>query len=101
MRLRTVELGRPDSVTQAFERACRRAGIEGVHFHDLRHKATSRLAERLQAHELAEVTGHRDMHMVLRYYHPRAEDLAQRGRVRPVRPFDLLTSQKYRRHLDA
>ena len=69
---------RPDSVTQAFERAATRAGIEGVRIHDLRHEATSRLAERLQAHELAKVTGHRDMRMVLRYYHPRAEDLAKK-----------------------
>ena len=68
----------PDSVTQAFERACRRAGIESVCIHDLRHEATSRLAEKLQAHELAKVTGHRDMRMVLRYYHPRAEDLAKK-----------------------
>ena len=69
---------RPDSVTQAFARATVRAGIEDVRIHDLRHEATSRLAERLQAHELAKVTGHRDMRMVLRYYHPRAEDLAKK-----------------------
>ena len=69
---------RPDSVTQAFERACRRAGIEGVRIHDLRHEATSRLADKLQVHELAKVTGHRDMRMVLRYYHPRAENLAKK-----------------------
>ena len=70
----------PDSVTQAFERACRRAGIEDLRIHDLRHEATSRLAEVLQMHELAKVTGHRDMRMVLRYYHPRAEDLAKKLR---------------------
>lgn len=69
---------RPDSVTQAFERACERAGIDGLNFHDLRHEATSRLANLLQAHELAKVTGHRDMRMLLRYYHPRAEDLARK-----------------------
>lgn len=69
---------RADSLTQAFERACRRAGIGNLRFHDLRHEATSRLAEKLAAHELAKVTGHRDMRMVLRYYHPRAEDLAKK-----------------------
>ncbi len=51
---------RPDRVTQAFERAAGRAGLDGVRFHDLRHEATSRLADVLQAHELAKVTGHRD-----------------------------------------
>ena len=69
---------RPDSVTQAFERAVERAGVADVRLHDLRHEATSRLAKRLQAHELAKVTGHRDMRMVLRYYHPRAEELASK-----------------------
>ncbi|MCK9366785.1 MAG: site-specific integrase [Metallibacterium scheffleri] len=69
---------RPDSITQAFERAAERAGIENVRLHDLRHEATSRMADKLQAHELAKVTGHRDMRMVLRYYHPRASDLAKK-----------------------
>jgi len=69
---------KPDSVTQAFDRACQRASLAGLHFHDLRHEATSRLADLLQAHELAKVTGHKDMRMVLRYYHPRASDLAKK-----------------------
>lgn len=61
----------------AFERAVRRAGIEDFHFHDLRHEATSRLAEKLpNLIELASVTGHKDLRMLKRYYHPRAEDLA-------------------------
>lgn len=63
----------------AFERAVRRAGIEDFHFHDLRHEATSRLAERLpNVIELAAVTGHKDLRMLKRYYHPRAEDLARK-----------------------
>lgn len=69
---------RPDSVTQAFDRAAQRACIADLRIHDLRHEGTSRLAERLQAHELAKVTGHRDMKMVLRYYHPRAHELAKK-----------------------
>ncbi|MHB1514081.1 site-specific integrase, partial [Acidiferrobacter sp.] len=36
---------RPDSISQAFERVCKAAGIEGLTFHDLRHEATSRLFE--------------------------------------------------------
>jgi integrase len=47
-----------------------------LHFHDLRHEATSRLADKLQMHELMKVTGHKTSRMVIRYYHPRAEDLA-------------------------
>lgn len=69
---------RADSFTQAFDRACGKAGVDDLRFHDLRREATSRLAEKLQLHELAKVTGHRDMRMVARYYHPRAEDLARK-----------------------
>ena len=67
------------AVQLAWKRACRRAGIEGLHFHDLRHEATSRLAERLpNLIELAAVTGHKDLRMLKRYYHPRATDLAKK-----------------------
>lgn len=47
-----------------------------LHFHDLRHEATSRLAEKLAMHELMKVTGHKSTRMPGRYYHPRAADLA-------------------------
>lgn len=49
-----------------------------LHFHDLRHEATSRLADKLQLHELMKVTGHKGTRMLARYYHPRAEDLARK-----------------------
>ena len=52
--------------------------LADLHFHDLRHEATSRLAEKLQMHELMKVTGHKSSAMVARYYHPRASDLAQK-----------------------
>jgi integrase len=52
--------------------------LQDLTFHDLRHVATSRLAERLQMHELMRVVGHKDTRMLARYYHPRAEDLAQK-----------------------
>lgn len=47
-----------------------------LHFHDLRHEAISRLAEKLQLHELMKVTGHKSSAMLARYYHPKASDLA-------------------------
>lgn len=49
-----------------------------LHFHDLRHEATSRLAEKFQLHELMKITGHKDTRMLARYYHPKAEDMARR-----------------------
>ena len=36
---------RPDSMSQAFRRVCKAAGITGLTFHALRHEATSRLFE--------------------------------------------------------
>lgn len=47
-----------------------------LHFHDLRHEGTSRLAEKLAMHELMKVTGHKSSRMLSRYYHPKAADLA-------------------------
>ena len=53
--------------------------LADLRFHDLRHEATSRLAEKLSnILELASVTGHQDLQMLKRYYHPRAEDLAKK-----------------------
>ena len=66
----------PDSVSQAFERACKRAGIEELRFHDLRHEATSSFFERgLNTMEVATITGHKTLEMLNRYTHLRAEDL--------------------------
>lgn len=45
--------------------------------HDLRHIAITRLAEKLpNIIELAAVSGHTDVRMLKRYYHPKAEELA-------------------------
>ena len=68
----------PNGISQAFSRVCKAAGIRDLRFHDLRHEATTRLAERFQPLELARITGHKDMKMLLRYYNPRAEDLARK-----------------------
>lgn len=72
---------RPESMSQAFERACEphRANITGVRFHDLRHEATSRMFEKgLNVMEVAAITGHKTLDMLKRYTHLRAEDLAKK-----------------------
>jgi integrase len=66
------------ALKQSWSRACKRANLEDFHFHDLRHEATTRLAEKFDMHELMKVTGHKDVRMLARYYHPRAEDLAKK-----------------------
>jgi integrase len=56
------------STGTAFRRACKELGIRDLHFHDLRHEATSRLFE--ACYDLAEValvTGHKDWKMLRRY----------------------------------
>ncbi len=62
------------SVGTAFRRACRELSIGDLHFHDLRHEATSRLFEAgLSIEKVALVTGHRDWKMLRRYTHLRPE----------------------------
>lgn len=65
------------ALRKSFERARERASLHDVHFHDLRHCATTRLAESLpNIIELGAVTGHRDQRMLARYYHASPETLA-------------------------
>lgn len=62
------------AVKLAFTRAVRRADIE-----DLRHEATTRFFERgLNIMEVASITGHKDLRMLRRYTHLKAEDLARK-----------------------
>ena len=70
---------KPRGVSGEFLKLCRRKGIENLHFHDLRHEATSRLFEKgLNPVEVATITGHKDTKMLMRYTHLRAEDLVAR-----------------------
>lgn len=63
---------------------CEEVGAESddrltdLRFHDLRHEAASRLADKLSVHELAKMLGWKSIQMAMRYYHPRAEDLARK-----------------------
>lgn len=69
----------PQTTAAAFKRATVRATIKGLRFHDLRHTATSRMADKLpNVIELAAVTGHRSIQMLKRYYHPSAAALAKK-----------------------
>lgn len=69
----------PDAVRQSWSRLCARAGIHDLHFHDLRHEAITRFFEiGLNVMEVAAISGHRDLRMLQRYTHIRAEDLAKK-----------------------
>ena len=55
-----------------------KAGCGDLRFHDTRHEATARFFERtkLTDAEIAKITGHKDLRMLLRYANLRASDLA-------------------------
>ena len=68
-----------ESISQAFERACRRANIIDLNFHDLRHEAVTRLFEKgLNVMEVGSVSGHKTLQMLQRYTHLRVENLLER-----------------------
>ena len=55
----------------SWERLVKRAGVQDLHFHDLRHEAISRFFELgLSVPEVALISGHKDMRMLFRYTHP-------------------------------
>ena len=68
-----------ETVKESYRAAVRRAGIDNLRFHDLRHEATSRFFERgLDIMEVAAITGHKTLAMLKRYTHLRAADLARK-----------------------
>jgi integrase len=64
----------------AFMAACARAGVTDYTWHDLRHEALSRLAERgdFTVLELAAVSGHKTLQMLKKYTHMQASKLAEK-----------------------
>ena len=68
------------SLGSAFRRACRNLKIDDLHFHDLRHEATSRLFEAgFDIPEVSLVTGHKDWKMLRRYLNLRPHQLVGRA----------------------
>lgn len=104
----------PGAVTRAFIRARIRARAAYValcqmhsrrpnaayffdlRFHDLRHEATSRLAPIFELHEMAKINGQKDTRMLLRYYHPRGRDLAQKLARSPLGRRQLAVLRQHR-----
>ena len=69
----------PIALRGLWRRACKRAGIGNLPFHDLRHEATSRFFEKgLNVMEVAAITGHNDLGMLHWHTHLRAEDLLKK-----------------------
>jgi integrase len=65
------------TIRSAFECACKRAGVMGLRWHDLRHEGVSRFHELgLSTVEVASVSGHKTLACLARYSHMKAERLA-------------------------
>jgi len=68
-----------NAVRLAWERLRKRAGLEDLRLHDLRHEAVSRFFEYgLTVPEVALISGHRDPRMLSRYTHLRPEKVAEK-----------------------
>lgn len=69
----------PLALRLAWDRLTKRAKIDDLHFHDLRHEAISRFFEKgLTVPEVASISGHRDIRMLLRYAHADKGKLAEK-----------------------
>ena len=61
-----------------FRKAKGRARIDGLHFHDTRREATSRLSKKVDVLTLAKITGHKDIRMLMVYYEEDMSSVAER-----------------------
>ena len=66
------------SLDAMFRKYRQRAGLAGFTFHDSRHTAATRLAQRLHVLDLCKMFGWTSTTRALVYYNPRAVDIAQR-----------------------
>ncbi len=68
----------PGSVTIAFRRVCKKAGVSNFRFHDLRHDFASSLVQSgVDIHRVKELLGHKDLRMTIRYCHLSPENLRE------------------------
>ena len=69
----------PNALRLAWSRLKKKADIKDLHFHDLRHEAISRFFEKgLSIPEVALISGHKDVRMLFRYTHLKAEDILRK-----------------------
>ena len=61
-----------------FSKAKKKAGITGLHFHDSRANACTKLAKQIDILSLAKVIGHKNINQLQVYYRDTAEEIAKR-----------------------
>lgn len=60
-----------NTISTRFGRLCKKLGIRGVRFHDLRHTAATRMIESgISIVAVSKILGHSDIKMTMRYAHP-------------------------------
>lgn len=63
-------------IKTGFKAACRRAEIEGLRLHDLRHTAASKMIEAgADLVTVSKIPGHSSIQMTMRYAHPTPENM--------------------------
>jgi integrase len=63
--------GHLEWVKRSFISACKKAGIKGLRFHDLRHTAATRMVENgANIVAIKKILGHADLKITMRYAHP-------------------------------
>lgn len=67
-----------EQISSNFAKIRKKANVSGLTFHDSRREGTSRLAKKLHVLELAKVTGHKDIKMLMVYFEETAEQLARK-----------------------
>lgn len=67
------------AISASFRKACKRANINGISFHSLRHEAISRFFEMgLNPMEVAAISGHKSMQVLKHYTHIKPEYLVEK-----------------------
>ena len=68
-----------NAIRSAWERLKKKAGVNDMRFHDLRHEAISSFFEMgLSVPEVALISGYRDPRMLFRYTHLKAEEVGKK-----------------------
>ena len=68
-----------EALKSSLRRACSKACISDIRFHDLRHEATSRFFEKgLNVMDVSAIMGHKDLRILQRYTHLWVEDPARK-----------------------
>jgi integrase len=55
-----------------------RAGVEGLTYHDSRAEALTRLSKKVNVLDLARISGHKDIKMLMTYYRETMTDIAKK-----------------------